>query len=982
MSDIKFLRQVADYFCSDATIDSLAQLIMVVPNRRSGIFLKTHFRDALAGSKVPVMMPRFHTMGRLVQNLAQCPAMSRSEQVFLLYEAYCEVLDEMGNSEQARDFDRFAFWGEIILNDFNDIDSSLSDASKVFRNLKNLKEISADFLTDEQKDIVRRLWGESQYTRQGSDSFWLHLGNEENSEAKKSFIQLWELLAPLYRRFHEKLTERGLTTEGRQQRMAVEAAAKSELNHKYVFVGFSTLTNAEFAIMEKLRSRGIATFFWDFGMLPEGTPLKTVLNKFGRLENALPAPADFKLSPATWSDHIECIAVPSNTAQSKYLSKALQEWFPATDENSAADEALLDTAIIVPDEGLLPTMVLSLPSSVDAVNITLRLPYRSTTFASLLSGIISMQLRARKIHDEFHFFYEDVERVLSHPHLHAISGANADKVLRRIHKEKIYNISAAEIRQLLPELEYIFQAVKDFDNIDEIHNYTAKMLDGLEKAFNGISHNAGLIEYRMLSYFREKLEELIGLVRKYRVTMRENTYFTLFERLLSSKKLDLHGSPLKGLQIMGVLETRALDFDRVIITSMNERVFPKRNYLRTMIPDSLRHAYGLNTEEEADAAYTYYFYRSVTGARSVKLLYDNRSASLGAGEVSRFISQLKHLQASRNIRFNSLVLGSENDTNYSITVEKDAHVMSFLDRFKDGGDKYLSASSLKHYLTCPLKFYLMNVRGLNSEDDVNPYLSAADYGTVIHSVMQELYSPYVGKQITQKIIRDILKSEDHIFNVVSRKMSDYINKERTKNGQKPRELNNEIKILCRVIVHFVLNVLKAEHDQFCCPSFKYIAAEYEVKSPAWQITPDLAINFKMFVDRIDEIEPGLLRFIDYKTGGDKTQFKSFKDMMKDHNAIFQLLLYCEAYRAMVNPDVDIRPVVYNFTIITASGKIDNAKIGSDEILNYKKLTEQFMPEIVKTIEEIFDPETPFSQCEVSAFHSVCEYCEFKDLCGR
>ncbi len=990
MTDIKFLRQVAAYFSSRATIDNMAELVMVVPNRRSGLFLKKHFQRELAGRERPVMLPRFHTMGRLVQDFAQCPSMPRNEQLFLLYEAYCEVLSEMGGQQQAREFDRFAFWGDIIINDFNDIDSSLGDASAVFRNLKGMKEIAADFLTDDQKEIVRKLWGDSIYTRSGSDSFWLHLENGPGqSVMKSSFIQLWQLLGPLYTRFHEKLRRLGLSTEGLQHRMAVEAARNGRtLRHRrYAFVGFSTVNKAEFALMDTLRKKGAATFFWDFGMLPAEDSLSTILCGFNGLAKALPSPDDFVVVPAKWPEKIECIAVPSNNGQTKYLAGALRQWNNSDkqQENSGAPkDTMLDTAVVVPDESILSTLVLSLPHEVEAVNITMRLPYRSTTFASLLSGIISMQLRARLIHGEFHCFFEDVERILSHPHLSAIAGEKASLVLREISARKMYNVAASDLQQMLPEFAGIFRPVKNLGDIGEIHSFTINMIDALEDAFRNLAHNTELIEFRMLAYFRDQLKELFRLIVKYGVSMSENTYFTLFERLLSAKRIDLHGSPLKGLQVMGVLETRALDFNRVIIMSMNERIFPRRSYLRTMIPDNLRRSYGLNTESEADAAYTYYFYRLITGADNVKLLYDNRPASLGAGEVSRYISQLKHLHSHKNVVFSSMELASASDSSREITVHKDEKVMSLLNEFKAGGSRNLSASALKTYFSCPLKFYFEKVRRLSTDDEVKPYLNAADYGTVVHNVMEYIYKPYEGKDITRKLIDSILNTPDFIMNTVQKVMSDFLNRDRIKRGKAPRPMNTESQILCRVIHHFVVNVLKNERDTYCNPSFRYICAEHEVVS-SWKIDDNLSVNFKMLIDRIDEVQPGKLRFIDYKTGGDATSAPNIGSLFSDYrcSAIFQLLLYAEAYKAMVDEKTDIEPVVYNFTSITANGRIDPITIASEPVTCYgQTLRENYVGLLKEIIRQIFDSETPFEQCKYLPFGCACSYCSFADLCGR
>lgn len=991
MTDNKFLHQVASYFCNRATADNMAELIMVVPNRRSGLFLKKHFCDELAQCGHPVMLPRFHTMTRVVEDFAQCPCMPRNEQLFLLFEAYREVLASMGRHEQQREFDRFAFWGDIIINDFNDIDSSLANASDVFRNLKGLKEIAADFLTPDQKDIVRRLWGESIYTRPDDGSFWLNLDHgSDNTEAKTRFIQLWELLGPLYKCFHHKLEKLGLSTEGLQQRLAVRAARnKSEFRHRYVFVGFSAITNAEFALMDALRNKGAASFFWDFGMLPADTPMPEIIKRFSRLATTLPAPSDFDLSPADWPEEIECVAVPSNSGQAKYLTGVLRQWYTADADKTDShtdDDGMLDTAVIVPDETLLPVMVLSLPAEVKAVNISLRMPYRNTAFASLLSGIISMQLRARLIHGEYNFFYEDVERILSHPHLRAVAGDKADSVLREINLQRMYNIAADDLQQMLPEIGNIFIPVKDLGSIEEIHRYTIGLIGCLENAFRNLSQNSDLIEFRMLAYFREQLDELSRLISKYGVTMNENTYFTLFERLLAAKRIDLHGSPLKGLQMMGVLETRALDFNKVIIMSVNERIFPRRNYLRTMIPDSLRRGYGLNTESEAEAAYTYYFYRLITGASNVKLLYDNRSASLGAGEVSRFVSQLRYLHGQgHNLVFSTLELPSDSNDSRVITITKDAAVMALLDEFKPGGNRYISASALKTYLTCPLKFYLKEVRRLSTDDDVKPYINAADYGTVVHSVMEHLYKPFEGKAVTAGVIDDMLHTNGMIMDAVQKQMSDFLNRDRIRRNKKPRELNTESKILCRVIHHFVTNVLAKERDTYCNPSFTYICAEHTVKSPpAWKISDSLSINFKMKIDRIDSIAPGHLRFIDYKTGADAVKAGSIDSLFTDSScsAIFQLLLYCEAYGAMADNSAKIMPVVYNFTDITANGVLGPVTVGKESLDDYRTVSDRFMPLLRSRLEDLFNPDIPFGQCVLNRFNGPCKHCAFADLCGR
>lgn len=991
--DEKFLHRVARYFVERATKDNLADYVFVMSNRRSGLFMKEHFKQLLAKSPIPVMMPRFHTLQRVISDLSQSVMMSRDEQLFLLYDCYKEVLAELNEEEEPRDFDRFVFWADIILNDFNDADASLAEVSKLFRNLKGYKEIAADFLTDEQKEIVRRLWGDSYFTRRNGDSFWLHIkSDDEGKNLSHKFVHLWELLLPLYERFTTRLKKLGYVTEGLQQRLATEAVRdlnRPHHNRHYVFVGISAVTHAEFMVMDRLKQQGSATFFWDDKTIKapdrfatSGLPFLPQLKYIANLRKQFGMPEDFEELEASWPQSIECISLPSNTGQAKYLRTLLLNWFP--DGQKTDDAALLDTAVVMPDEGLLVPALLSLPDSIHTLNVSMRLPFSSTPFASLLAAIINMQLRARKIHDEYHFYYEDVERVLSHTHIRTISPVKSQEILEVLKSNKLFNVAPDDLDSMAPELAYIFTPVKNLNSVDEIHDYLSHLFIGLREAFEKLSTNRDLIEYRMIDYFEENIRNLYLLIQKYEVTMKESTFFRLFERMLNAKQIEVMGSPLCGLQMLGVLETRVLDFKRLVILSMNEKVFPRKTYLRTIIPTALRRAFGMRTPDEAEAEYAYYFYRMLSGADEVKIVHDSRSAAFGVDEPSRYITQLKLLYDRENITFKDIEFNATIGGERTLVVDKHKpEVARALARFTAGGDQSLSASALKSYKACSFKFYLQTIRRIMDQNEVNDFIDAAEYGTIVHAVLEKLYKPYKTQLITADIIKSMMNDDSRLIRLIEETILETITARSGKYTLKSRrKLNTEGQLTARIIRLYVKCTLELEIEQFCETPFRYIKSEMRVDKPAWKISDDLSVNFKMFIDRVDEIYPGKLRFIDYKTGSDTIELKGDLENLfttGNYDAIFQLLVYCEAYAAMVDPSVDIQPVIYSFNEMLSRHEIANISIKGMELISYRQFTQAFRPMLIELFEEIFDKDIPFIQTEDI---DKCKYCQFTTLCNR
>lgn len=980
-----FLRDIARYYTARREIHpKFDTLAFVLPNKRSAMFLKKHVRDCLTE---PAMMPRFMTMRTFISLNAPYPEASERELLFILYDAYLATLHARGRRESAREFDNFVFWGDMMLSDFNDIDCAMANASDLFKNLKDVKEIQADYLDEDQKEVIRRIWGESRLTSH-TDEFWQHLNTDSEGELGSKFVYLWEILGEVYTRFHEELERRQLATSGSQTRAAVQHFKQlSPLDISgdthYVFIGFNDLTTAETLIFDRLKSLGIASFFWDTAPLELATALARAsgarpLRRLAELARHFPMPADFSIRPQERPPQIEVIGVPSNVGQTKAMGDSLERLMA---ENAIDSSNPLSTAVVMPDAGLLMPALFSIPESIEAINISLGLPYRSTTFASLLRAIISMQLRARTIHGRTHFYFEDVNAVLTHPHIQLIAPEGAQKLTELIASERLYNLSAARILETVPDLAPLFTAVRDLDNARDVGAYLTSMLDWLGTAINAVSTGSHRFESMAIDFFKKETETLVALIESHGVRMSERTFLHLFERLFGSRALTVNGTPLRGLQILGVLETRCLDFDNVAILSMNEKIFPRKQYTKTMIPNNLRLGFGLPDFDSLEWTYAYCFYRLMARARRVTLYYDTRSEALGGGEISRYISQMRYLMPKLDISMRNLIPGAVPDDSRTITVGKNDIVMAKLAQLRKGGPLRLSASALKTYKKCPLQFYLQYVRRMRGSDELVDYISASDYGTMVHNTIQSLYEPYKGSVINAGILDRLLAADNREIERTARsQMVAMCYPAYAYDDSAPLPAEGELG--CEIISAIVRANLTAERKLYCNPDFTFVDNEMKVDRPAWRIDDGLEVNFYMSIDRVDRIDATKLRFIDFKTGSEATSAKMadlFDGAKHDKDGIFQLLTYCEAYAAMVDPQPDITPMLHPMRMLAQNSELTPLIVDGLPLVSYKQVRDTFRPLLHALVKEIFDPAVPFTQCPDAA---RCKFCPFLTLCGR
>lgn len=976
-----FLQQVAAAYIRNE-LTSLSDYCFVFPNKRSGVFFRHYLSKEARGQAF--IMPEIGTISEVTSRFSALTEAPRLDQLFILYDEYRKL------SEEVVDFDRFIFWGEMLLNDFNDVDLYLIDPHKLFVNLKRFREVSANYLTDEQIEIINRYWGE-RFVHTSPDEFWNHLHHEQPTELENKFLKLWEVLDVLFERFKQRLQDNGMASRGMFARNAVNYLRNidpSTLPYKrYIFVGFNVLTLAEAKIFGQLMARDRADFYWDCAspaLRAEGNRASHFM-----LRNIECFPSRYDLAelfpeqqPTFPEIHIT--GVPSAFGQTKGAGMQLKEWI---DNGSIADPGnAIDTAVVLPDESLFIPMIHAVPPEITALNVTMGFPLKSTSISSLMTAIVSMTLRARRINDEWCFFYEDIRKVVTHPLLQSIDAEGCNSLLKLMLTQRLYMVQSSKIAASAPAIAFIFEPVNDPNGIEEVSDYFFRLICGLREYT--FKNDERKIENYFLETYLVELENIRAAAKRWNISMRDRTFIELLQKTISSVSVRFTGEPLAGLQVMGVLETRALDFDKLIILSMNERVFPQKQYTRSFIPDSLRRSYGMATAELQESIFAYSFYRLISRASQVRLFYDGRTMSAKGSEISRYIAQLIYLFPECKINHDLALLRSQIEEEEAIVIPKTPEIMARLREFTvDGGKRTLSASAINDYINCPLAFYLKRICCLDLDESTMDYMDSSTYGDILHAAAERLYKGLRGdrdevkitSEILDSFIRDEVRIDTIITELINEKYNRYPAGDRT-------PLVGESLVLGNVMKHFLKLMFTKEKEY---APFDFIDGEHEVRQ-SMKISDTLSINILQYIDRIDRIYPGgrygeglgLLRIVDYKTGNDRTDFKTVEELFtpKDERpkAILQLMFYCNAYAEKIKYHDAIRPQIYSFKTLSTSG-LQALKFDGADFNDYREANEEFTALFRAKVLELFDPEVPFTQAECD--HS-CHFCNFKPICRK
>ncbi len=965
-----FLKQVAQIFAENEKAN-LRNICFIFPNKRSATFFKNYI-----GQLVNDRIVNAKTISAFIADFSKRATAGRLEQLFILFDEYRKLAGDIS------EFDKFIFWGDMLISDFNDVDRYLVNPDALFVNVQRFKEISSTYLTDEQKEIIRRYWGEEPGSAD-TERFWNHIAtNPADGKPKEKFLKIWEVLGPLYHAFHERLEAEGKISAGMQYRKVASAIKEAIVENslpfkKYVFIGFNVLTPVELKIFSVLRDFRCADFYWDYN-----SPAFTDgFNRAGRFieKNIKEFPSEYELPEGnnTTLPTIEIIGVPSSMAQVKLTGDILREW--AETGVISNPENAVDTAVVLPDESLFVGLRRSIPYDViDNINVTMGLPLKLTPIAAMMKIIVSLQMRLRITNDIPTFFYEDIIAVTGNRFIRELAPQEADTLESKIVTNRLFRMSQNQIEEVAPTLAPIFTPLANSLDDQIIYDYITNII-------SLVREKCGKTELKFLDAYLNAVETVREHCVRFDTQIKPATFFRMVERTVSGEKINLVGEPLKGLQMMGVLETRALDFDNIIMLSMNERIFPRKHYSGSFIPDALRKGYGMATTDFQESIFAYYFYRLISRAKNVKLIYDARSVGTKTGEMSRYLTQLIYLfgdsgSVTRSLRvFNPLKFDSD-----SLTIEKTPEILKKLELFKsDSKDKrFISASALSTYIACPLKFFLQNIEGYNDDKDMQTFMDAGTYGTIVHDVLQEIYTSAASKNSANTISKaDIESLLANTNPTIDRLIVRHTNKQHNKldDSRLDTPLEGETLIMGRVMKESVRAVLEA--DMEFAP---LILVEAERSLPIdLKITDDLTVNFKLKIDRID-ISNGRMRIIDYKTGSDENVLTDW-DQYFDHinnkhtkKAIGQVMLYAYTYNISQKQDVPIALYIYNLRKIFSSGP-QQVKIKSTNVDDHREYLDEFVTRLNSVVSEIFNPEIPFFQAPDK---DSCKFCDFKTMCRR
>lgn len=943
----------------------LSRLTVVFPNKRAALFLN---QELARMAEKPIWAPAYVTISELFRSRSQLSIANPIQSVCLLHKSYTSVtgIDEA--------LDHFFGWGQLLLADFDDIDKNMADAQQLFHNVRDLHELdSIEYLDEEQKQLIMRFFGN-------------FTGDE--TQLRKKFISLWSNLYNVYADYRQRLRERGLAYEGMLYRDVVEHDKGELPGDHYLFVGFNVLQKVEQRLFDQLREEGRAAFYWDYDYYythladhEAGTYVRQWPSSY---PNALDDADEDLYGQLGREKRIRFLSAPTENLQARYISTWLRE-------NERYKDGKL-TAVVLCDEHLLPTVIHSIPSEVEMVNVTTGYPLQQTPIASFLTQLIALQTDGFSL-KESRYKLAFIERVLRHPYAKFVSPLAIDLLARLIAAKRFY-IS----REDLSEDEGLHLIFRELPNgplgeVDalQLTEWLAEVTRSV--AMGGPKGKAPLFQESVFRMFTT-LQQLAKLIADGDLDADLTILRRLITQLVGATSVPFHGEPARGVQVMGVLETRNLDFDHVLILSCNEGNMPKGVDDASFIPHALRAAYGLTTIDNKVSIYSYYFHTLLQRASDVTIAYNSCADGLRAGEMSRFMLQLM-VEWPHNIEKITLQAGQEPQDICLVPVTKDNHVMSVLHGFGS-----ISPSALSTYLRCQLRFFYAYVVGLSAPDDNDAEaFSAIHFGNIFHRAAELVYEQLLPRERIeaedlQRLIQACRKTADNPLQVVVRQAIAEEFFHLGKGATTHPKLNGLQLLNEEVIKKYLVRLLETDLKVAPLRIIAHEATAYaRMQSP--EDSPKYNIRVGGRIDRIDEVlldtRNQQLRVVDYKTGN--SQAKSVAALpdvfnpakIPDYHIDYQLqvMLYSlliDGHAPQLNPQH--RPVSPALLFIQYTSDEDYSpilRIGETRITDMGSLREEFDKELHRLLGEIFDPSVPFAPND---HEKECGSCPFKSLCGK
>jgi len=881
--------------------------------------------------------------------------------LFRLYKIYTSVC------KTDESFDEFYHWGEMILGDFDDLDKYRVDAKHLFQNLADEKEIENifDYLDEEQIEAIR--------------SFWSTFNPEKLSEHQHQFVSVWECLYTIYSELREELTREGLAYEGMASRLVIDRLEKKDIEIEYekiIFVGFNALNRCEKDLFRCLKERDLAEFYWDY----DESYVKNPYHEAGlfmreNLKN-YPSPESqlsFKNIVADRAP-IEFISLSSEVGQAKFAHSFLKEY---ADQE---DVKLEETAVVLADEELLLPVLNSIPKNVEHVNVTMGYPAKNTPVASLLGLIIDLQKGGRRRNGSFVFHHKQVLALLNHQYLNAINPELADSLAQQIIKSNRVHVD----KNLLvgdPVIEKLFVPL---NSVEQVSLYLLDLLQAIYKNLDLAEEDKSRldkIEQEYIYHLFLAIKRLTGLLEVHKINIKLDTFYRLLDKMIQSLSVPFEGEPLAGLQVMGILETRLLDFKKIIVLSMNEGKLPKTGASNSFVPYHLRQGFGMPTIDHQDAIFAYYFYRLIQRPDDIKLLYSTQSDGIRTGEMSRFLYQLK---------YESVFKVEEKHPSYDIfiseakpiTIAKNERILKQLNEYCGSNKRSFSPSALNSYMGCSLRFYYRYLAGMKEPDTILEEIDPPMFGNLFHQTMEILYKPFINKTITKADLEGLRKNKKVQIRILEDAFKElYFNL----SPDQSVEIGGRNRLIFDILLKFIDRLLKVDSE---FAPFEMVAVEGEYKIQLPLKSDSRKVNIAGIIDRVDRIE-NTIRVIDYKTGAADLIFKDIGSLFdsgnkKRNKAAFQTLLYCLFYDMKHADGLAVSPNVYGLKSIFNSkfacvleqkeGRAKGIPVG-----NYSAYKQEFLEGFTELLEEVFNPDIPFTQVEDV---EICRTCPYIEVCHR
>lgn len=903
----------------------LSQITIILPNKRSGVFLKNLLKLYI---KQSTFLPRILSIEEFVKEVSGFESLDNVSLLFEFYGIY-----KINTPQSKTDsFEVFSKWASILLQDFNDLDSNLFDSNAILTYLNDSKRL-------EQWDMTK----------------------QQPSALVHNYLSFFEKIKTYHRELWNYLNRKKIGYQGMIYRIAFEnihSYIEKHHNGKIVFAGFNALNKCEEKIIQALLSSKIASIYWDHDefYVRSNNQSKQYFSKYQR-EWPYYADHEFKWKESCINTHktIHIIGLPKNISQIKEVGSLLKELNNRNDIN--------DTALILGNEKLLTSLLNSIPDNISKANITMGYELQNITLSTLFEAIFKMHLNRSKWNENQTFYYKDLTAVINDPFIQTFWLGNTvfeEKLKKLLYKDKTIFVSENDVMSLVSDSQELIDLFKliflDWDKpIDSIINRLVDLVDYLRKAPNQNS-----LYQEFLFRFSNIFIQLNNLNKDFGFIISLNSLYQVFQQILKTEKLSFQGEPLEGLQIMGLLESRVLDFKNVIITSVNEGFLPATGSNNSFIPLDIKLEKKIPTFLEKDAVFSYHFFRLFHRAENIYLIYNNITDDFGSGETSRFIRQLETAKELGQLDHVKIIKKSINPElqAFPLTLNRIEKTEDILLKLQALALKGFSPSSLGNYIRNPLDFYKRSVLGLKEFKEVEETIAANTFGTIVHDTLEKLYQPYIEKYLTQANIIEMKELVD--FEVKSQFEKSYSSKSiRTGKNYLSFEIAKQ----------FILNYLNYELSELKKgKNIKILALEEAISVDLQLKGIKFPLRIKGKIDRIDEVD-GTIRIIDFKTGkvdSNQLKIKDWRLLTTDekYTKSFQILTYAFMYKQKYMSDKNDQSLesgIISFKNLKSGFMKLNGSVITDDIL------EEYYSEFNQLINQIFDENIPFEEKELPHF---------------